>query len=126
MSAWNLERSASGRRSLDGGVLCRRKRAPKGRAARSSRQERSASGRRSLDGGVLCRRKRAPNGRAARSSCQNVSGLATYRGLDRRIYVLAAARAVNTMGFSIVMPFMAMYLVEKRGASGATYGFIYF
>jgi MFS family permease len=49
-----------------------------------------------------------------------------YRGLDRRIYVLAAARAVNTMGFSIVMPFMAMYLVEKRGQTGATYGFIYF
>lgn len=49
-----------------------------------------------------------------------------YRGLDRRIYVLAAARAVNTMGFSIVMPFMAMYLVEKRGTSGATYGAIYF
>jgi len=51
---------------------------------------------------------------------------ATYRVLDRRIFILAAARAVNTMGFSIVMPFMAMYLVEKRGASGATYGFIYF
>ena len=52
--------------------------------------------------------------------------LDTYRGLDRRIYVLGAARAVNTMGFSIVMPFMAMYLVEQRGASGATYGGIYF
>lgn len=49
----------------------------------------------------------------------------TYRGIDRRIYLLAATRAVNTMGFSIVMPFMAMYLVEQRGAKGATYGLVY-
>lgn len=51
--------------------------------------------------------------------------LGTYQGLDRRIGLLAAARAVNTMGFSIVMPFLAMYLVEKRGASGATFGLVY-
>ncbi len=51
--------------------------------------------------------------------------LGTYRGLDRRIALLAAVRAINTMGFSIVMPFLAMYLVEKRGASGAAYGMIY-
>jgi predicted MFS family arabinose efflux permease len=55
-----------------------------------------------------------------------VQAFAEYRRLDPRIFVLAAARAVNTMGFSIVMPFMAMYLVEKRGASGATYGAMYF
>jgi MFS family permease len=51
--------------------------------------------------------------------------LATYKGLDRRIVILAALRAVNTMAFSIVMPFLAMYLVEKRGVSGATYGLVY-
>lgn len=51
--------------------------------------------------------------------------LEPYRELDRRIWILAAARCVNTMGFSIVMPFMAMYLVERRGATGATYGTIY-
>jgi predicted MFS family arabinose efflux permease len=54
-----------------------------------------------------------------------VSVLDTYRGLDRRIWILAAARAVNTMGFSIVMPFMAMYIVEDLGGTGATYGSIY-
>src|SRR5262245_61779124 len=53
------------------------------------------------------------------------SFLASVQGLDRRIWLLAAARAVNTMGFSIVMPFLAMYLVEKRGASGATFGMVY-
>lgn len=51
--------------------------------------------------------------------------VAPYRELDRRIWILAAARCINTMGFSIVMPFMAMYLVEQRGAKGATYGAIY-
>jgi MFS family permease len=50
---------------------------------------------------------------------------APYRGLDRRVYLLAATRCVNTMGFSIVMPFMAMYLVEQRHAKGATYGLVY-
>jgi MFS family permease len=51
--------------------------------------------------------------------------LAPYRGLDRRVVLLAVARAINTMGFSIVMPFLAMYLVEARGVSGATYGTVY-
>src|SRR5262249_42532185 len=50
---------------------------------------------------------------------------ASYRGLDRRIWTLAALRGINTMGFSIVMPFMAMYIVEERGGRGATYGTIY-
>jgi predicted MFS family arabinose efflux permease len=53
------------------------------------------------------------------------SFLGSYKGLDRRITLLAAARAVNTMGFSIVMPFLAMYLVHKRGASGAVFGLVY-
>src|SRR6266568_3031625 len=51
--------------------------------------------------------------------------LETYRGLDRRIWILAVGRAINTMGFSIVMPFMAMHIVEDRGGTGATYGGIY-
>src|SRR5438034_777553 len=49
----------------------------------------------------------------------------SYLQLDRRVWWLAAARGINTMGFSIVMPFMAMYLVEKRHVSGASYGLIY-
>lgn len=32
---------------------------------------------------------------------------------------------INTMGFSLVMPFVAMHLVEERGATGAAYGLIY-
>jgi predicted MFS family arabinose efflux permease len=50
----------------------------------------------------------------------------SYRSLDRRIWIIAGTRAINTMGFSIVMPFMAMYLVEKRHATGALYGTVYF
>ncbi|WP_169788870.1 MFS transporter [Vulgatibacter incomptus] len=51
--------------------------------------------------------------------------LAPFLALDRRVWLLALARCVNTMGFSLVMPFMAMHLVEERGTSGAVYGAIY-
>jgi MFS family permease len=50
----------------------------------------------------------------------------TYEGLDRRIWVLAGARAINTMGLSLVLSFMGLYLVTQRGVSGSTYGAIYF
>jgi MFS family permease len=50
----------------------------------------------------------------------------TYEGLDRRIWMLAGARAINTMGLSLVLSFMGLYLVTQRGVSGATYGLIYF
>ena len=48
-----------------------------------------------------------------------------YRGLDRRIWAIAATRFVNTMGFSIVMPFMAMWMVKNRGVPAASVGVIY-
>ena len=51
--------------------------------------------------------------------------LAPFTALDRRIWLLALARCINTMGFSLVMPFMAMHLVEDRGATGVVYGAIY-
>lgn len=51
--------------------------------------------------------------------------LAPFLALDRRIWLIALARLINTMGFSLVMPFMAMHLVEERGATGAAYGAIY-
>ncbi len=51
--------------------------------------------------------------------------LKTYLALDRRIWLLAAARAINTAGLSLVMAFMALYLVTQRGLSGTTTGFIY-
>lgn len=50
---------------------------------------------------------------------------AGFLALDRHVWRLALARMINTMGFSLVMPFMAMYLVEERGASGAAYGTVY-
>jgi predicted MFS family arabinose efflux permease len=50
---------------------------------------------------------------------------ASFRELDRRIWWLALGRCINTMGFSLVLPFMAMYLVEERGTRAATYGVIY-
>lgn len=51
--------------------------------------------------------------------------LAPFLALDRRIWLIALARMINTMGFSLVMPFVAMHLVEDRGATGAAYGLIY-
>lgn len=48
-----------------------------------------------------------------------------YRDLDRRILVLAAARAVNTAGLSLVMAFMAVYLVTDRGLSAPFVGVVY-
>lgn len=50
---------------------------------------------------------------------------AAFASLDRAIWRLALARSINTMGFSLVMPFMALYLVRERGASGTTFGLIY-
>jgi MFS family permease len=49
-----------------------------------------------------------------------------YAGLDRAIWTLAAVRAVNTMGLSLVLAFMGIYLVTRRGASGFEFGAIYF
>jgi MFS family permease len=51
--------------------------------------------------------------------------LTPFLALDRRIWLIALARTINTMGFSLVMPFIAMHLVEDRGATGAAYGLIY-
>jgi MFS family permease len=51
--------------------------------------------------------------------------LAPFLALDKRIWLIALARLINTMGFSLVMPFLAMHLVEERGATGAAYGAIY-
>jgi len=56
---------------------------------------------------------------------QRPSLLEPFTRLDRRIWLLALARCINTMGFSLVMPFMAIHIVEDRGATGALYGAIY-
>jgi len=46
------------------------------------------------------------------------------RGLDRRVWQMAFARAVNTMGLSLVMSFLAIYVVETRGYPAWSYGVI--
>lgn len=41
------------------------------------------------------------------------------------MWLIAIGRAVNTMGFSIVLSFMAIYIIDRKGGSGALYGLIY-
>ena len=48
------------------------------------------------------------------------------RGLQRESYVLFAIRTVNSLGFSMAMPFFGIYLVETRGISLLTTGLVYF
>ena len=44
--------------------------------------------------------------------------------LDPRIWRVAWARAVNTVGLSLVMAFLGVYLVDERGYSAALFGAI--
>lgn len=44
--------------------------------------------------------------------------------LDRRVWRLAFARAVNTMGLSLVMTFLGIYVVKTRGYPAWAYGVI--
>jgi MFS family permease len=45
-------------------------------------------------------------------------------GLDRRVWQMALARAVNTMGLSLVISFLGIYVVEGRGSPAWVYGLI--
>jgi len=47
-----------------------------------------------------------------------------WAALDRRVWTMAVARAVNTMGMSLVMSFLAVYVVEDRGYPAWLYGVI--
>jgi MFS family permease len=44
--------------------------------------------------------------------------------LDRRVWQMAFARSVNTMGLSLVMSFLGIYVVESRGYPAWLYGVI--
>lgn len=44
--------------------------------------------------------------------------------LDSRVWRMALARAINTMGLSLVMSFMAIYIVETRGYPAWMYGLV--
>ena len=48
----------------------------------------------------------------------------SWKTLDRRVYQMAFARAVNTMGLSLVMTFLGVYIVETRGYPAWMYGLI--
>ena len=48
----------------------------------------------------------------------------SWAGLDKRVWQMAFARAVNTMGLSLVMTFLGIYIVETRGYPAWSYGLI--
>lgn len=48
-----------------------------------------------------------------------------FRQLDRRIFAIAAARCINTAGFSIVMPYLGLYLNTRLGAKMVEIGLLY-
>lgn len=48
----------------------------------------------------------------------------SWAGLDKRVWQMAFARAVNTMGLSLVMTFLGIYVVETRGYPAWSYGLI--
>ncbi len=47
-----------------------------------------------------------------------------WASLDPRVWQMAIARAVNTMGLSLVMSFLGVYVVETRGYPAWLYGVI--
>ncbi len=48
----------------------------------------------------------------------------SWKQLDRRVWQMAFARSVNTMGLSLVMSFLGIYVVETRGYPAWLYGLI--
>jgi MFS family permease len=51
--------------------------------------------------------------------------LREFPSLDRRIWILAAARLIVTAGFATVMPFLAMHLAVERGISVLKIGLLW-
>jgi MFS family permease len=50
--------------------------------------------------------------------------LRTWRQLDARVWRMALARTINTMGLSLVMAFLGVYMVEERGYPAWLYGVV--
>jgi MFS family permease len=48
-----------------------------------------------------------------------------FRTLDPRVWILTAARVVVTFGFSMVMPFLAFHLSQKRAVAAVAVGLIW-
>ena len=53
-----------------------------------------------------------------------LKALSHLAGLDRRVWIVAAIRAVSTGGLALVMVYMGVYLVTDRGLSMTGYGLI--
>jgi MFS family permease len=51
--------------------------------------------------------------------------LSDFRALDRRVFILAAARLVVTLGFSAVLPYLGVTLHKERGVSLQAVGAIW-
>jgi len=47
-----------------------------------------------------------------------------WKRLDSRVWRMATARAINTMGLSLVMAYLGVYIVKHRGYPASTYGLI--
>lgn len=56
---------------------------------------------------------------------QPVASVPANDRLDRRIWLIAGVRAVSTMGLSLVLAFVGIYLVKHRGLSATEYSSIY-
>src|SRR5262245_22703531 len=71
-----------------------------------------------------------PGPRDATRGGVNAAALPRQRGrerplsIDRRVWQMAFARAVNTMGLSLVMSFLGIYVVVVRGYPAWAYGLI--
>ncbi|MEP6653305.1 MAG: hypothetical protein ABJA82_08100, partial [Myxococcales bacterium] len=51
--------------------------------------------------------------------------LSEFRVLDRRVFILAAARLVVTLGFAAVLPYLGVTLHRDRGVSATVVGIIW-
>ncbi|MBC7108565.1 MAG: MFS transporter [Methanomassiliicoccales archaeon] len=51
--------------------------------------------------------------------------MASFRGYDERVWILFIGRTIAAAGFSIVMPFLAIYLHEKLGVPMSIVGLIF-
>src|SRR5215216_6629174 len=58
------------------------------------------------------------------ASTHRVSRWQEWRQLDSRVWRMATARAINTMGLSLVMAYLGVYVVEERGYPAWVYGLI--
>ncbi|MBX3157447.1 MAG: MFS transporter [Deltaproteobacteria bacterium] len=66
----------------------------------------------------------SPGREARQEASRGTSRLRRWTELDRRVWQMAFARAIHTMGLSLVMTFLGIYIVETRGYPAWLYGLI--